>query len=631
MQKVLQREDRQRIFLVSIAISLILHLMAVVYLNYFLDLKKAFGIPKVKIVKQAIFTKPQPSHVLPIVFDRQESEKFVQKNQAPKIEKIQEKANALVSLPEDALELRLEKIPASSFSFPKIEQKIDVKNFLVTDSCPKNEYRYQSKSQKNFIIEELKVKAGWDPHHSKKPMLAAGLEKEKKAKKQEHNQNDKGHNLAGSLTKYDADKNRIQTAKNALYDAEFKSTFVKPVLLSSVSSLPAKRENILFLNEKLQKSRLQLILKNIQQDITVTDFAQNTADYLAAYQAYVPSLKELNTFSFGYNFDFDLEILPKREEDGYIFALTLIPKENLALESFRQNFYFIIDRSNSIQNRRFASTRYAVAAALNYLPKQDRFNLFLFDSTIESLFSHVQKPEKELKAKAKNFLIGKKLGSFFAAPSYALPLNAIAARPVQNKEIDNIIFITNGEGLKRAENIRVFKDFTKYNQGKRPLYILALQNDESLDQMELYANLNKGKLITAFTAGGLKKQLINLIKSLNEPKVQYLAIHPENLKNPEKISFFPFEAGSYFYQNQPFVLLGTAKELTVFDLFLQGRGSTGWFNLRKEIDLNSAQEGGSELERLWNLRRATALYESYLKDNDVRKLKLSKQILNKKL
>ena len=470
-----------------------------------------------------------------------------------------------------------------------------VEPFLIKDLKPKNQYKFKTKLEDKALLCELKAKVRAFSQPKNKEMLLA-----------------------------------TEVKKSALHDVETKTSFVKPVLLSSITPLLNKGEGILFLDEATQENQFQAIFKKIQAEGSVLSFPKEAEKDLSQVNAYVPTLNDLKTLSFGHNFDLELEYAPS-PEGGYIFALTLIPKESIDLPSFKQNFYFVIDRSNSIQNRRFASTRYAVAAALNSLPQKDRFNLFLFDSTLDFLFSHVQKSDKEAKSKAKRFLIGQKLGSFFAAPSYALPFNAIASRKRQAKEIDNVIFITDGEGLKRDKNQAVLRDFTKYNQGRRPLYILALEGDENLTQLELYANLNKGKLISSFTPPGLKKQLIKLIKGLTEPQIQCLSVNCVTLDKENEIKVFPFETGSYLYQNQPFVLIGTAKNLGSFELFLQGHSKDVWINLKKEVNLAEAKEGGIALEKLWNMRQAVSLYAGYLADKDIRKLKRSQKLLEQKL
>ena len=58
-------------------------------------------------------------------------------------------------------------------------------------------------------------------------------------------------------------------------------------------------------------------------------------------------------------FDLKVQLMPHPEGKGYVFSLNLIANDEIAMESMSQNYYFLIDRSSSIERYRFASFKRA--------------------------------------------------------------------------------------------------------------------------------------------------------------------------------------------------------------------------------------------------------------------------------
>src|SRR5262249_40142198 len=99
-----------------------------------------------------------------------------------------------------------------------------------------------------------------------------------------------------------------------------------------------------------------------------------------------PSLDELEAASCADWFDLELISVPKEDGSGYLFAATLIPHSNLTIHKMRQDYTFLIDRSNSIQKDRLLAAKNAVRSALDELTPQDTFNILTFDNKVEKLF-----------------------------------------------------------------------------------------------------------------------------------------------------------------------------------------------------------------------------------------------------
>ena len=63
----------------------------------------------------------------------------------------------------------------------------------------------------------------------------------------------------------------------------------------------------------------------------------------------LPTLADLQTINISPHFEEEISFLPNESGEGYLFAITLIPKSDLELSRLRQHYTFLIDRSNSIQ------------------------------------------------------------------------------------------------------------------------------------------------------------------------------------------------------------------------------------------------------------------------------------------
>lgn len=101
------------------------------------------------------------------------------------------------------------------------------------------------------------------------------------------------------------------------------------------------------------------------------------ASSLEGLNAYLfPEIAEAEEWEEG----FDVKVtLMQNEDKGYVFSLSLQPNQEMGITKIPQNFYFLIDRSNSIERHRFSVYKRAVLKALSCLQEGDKFNIILFD------------------------------------------------------------------------------------------------------------------------------------------------------------------------------------------------------------------------------------------------------------
>lgn len=342
---------------------------------------------------------------------------------------------------------------------------------------------------------------------------------------------------------------------------------------------------------------------------------------------HVPSLSDLNTVSCGGDFDIDLEYVSKEDDLGYVFALTLIPKVERQFQRINQNFYFLIDKSNSIQNNRYASSRQALVSSINAMNKSDTFNICAFDNKIDMLFEKNKNPNHEYLSAAKKFLLSQKIGAFFSSKSLSLPFNEMLNNRYEKEEINNLILISNGEDLEKQKNCRLINQWSTLNNNKQSLYILAMESDKNLPVLELFAAKNNGQLIVSHTDKSIRRNLVRLIKQLDYPIAKNISVSIYDKDQPNVSIFSRKNKQTHLYYDQPFVLLGTVKSLDDFVIFIQGKNPEKWFNIKKEISFANARKGGSALSDKWAQHRANQYYDKYLRDGETENLRQAEEIL----
>jgi hypothetical protein len=341
-----------------------------------------------------------------------------------------------------------------------------------------------------------------------------------------------------------------------------------------------------------------------------------------------PTLKDLKTISCGNDFDVDVVYAPKQENDGYVFAITLIPKGKNVFKRIKQNFYFLIDRSNSIQGSRLTKTRHALMAALTKIDPQDTFNIISFDSNIDFFYHKTVPPTHTMISHAKNFLLNQRLGSFFNNPNYYDPLLSVLETPLKDDENNIIILLTNGDSLSKYQNYKVIDYWTQNNQGKVSLFAVSLSKDKNTPLLDTLCSLNRGKLSVSSSLNGIKRRLIKLMQSINYPIAKNICPSVICDNSDVKIKLYPKqEENMHLYIQEPYVILGTTNKLEDFTLFLQGRHADNYFNIKKDISFSNADKGEKPLHRQWATQLAFLCYKKYLKTANPAYLKKAKQIL----
>lgn len=343
----------------------------------------------------------------------------------------------------------------------------------------------------------------------------------------------------------------------------------------------------------------------------------------------LPTLAELETSSYSDSFDADLVFLPKEDGQGYLFALTLIPRPDLDLPKLKQHFVFLLNRSNSVQQERLQTTKAALLKSLEELLPDDTFNILAFDSKIEKFSPRPLSVSPASLEAAEQFLEKVSLGSFFSPADPYQPLLLTVPGKVQEDELYTAILLTDGESFaKKQLQKAILQDWTNYNAGRVALFPLLLDTDAQLSLLDTAAAFNKGKLFASNSRKGIKRKLLKMVRNLQHPIAKNMSCKAISRHKNSQVTLFPSNRQMpHLYLNQPFVLLGTTQTLEDFVLFVQGRTKEGWIHIKKTISFVNARKGSPSLKAEWALQGSYSLYEKYLQEENPSYLKEAAALL----
>lgn len=331
------------------------------------------------------------------------------------------------------------------------------------------------------------------------------------------------------------------------------------------------------------------------------------------------------------DFDVDVVFLPHPDGKGYIFSLSLKPNYDVSSHSIKQNIYFVLDRSNSIEKHRFSVFKRAVIKALSSLQHGDTFNILLMDKKL-TYFSELNRPvnAKNIQA-AEDFLEKQEAGGLFAGADIYLNLEKLLPSIPDDEEIHSVIVLTDGKTSLNAEKKqKAFQKWVQNNNGRVALYTAAVGRDNDLFTLDLLSSISGGKLLYSDTHASFPRKLSKLVLDLKDPLAKDLMITaiPENPNS--RIEFYP--AGNHLpplYSHQPYTLVGQIDTPCAFDLVIQGRHREEWIAIKKNVSFIEGKKGDHKLEMQWNAQHANVCYSKFLKEGKGTYLKDAKDILKK--
>jgi len=354
------------------------------------------------------------------------------------------------------------------------------------------------------------------------------------------------------------------------------------------------------------------------------------------------TLSSIEDYSFpklasaqNWNDDFDLEVhlTPKGEDagGGYLFSLALKPNFDLSAHTLKQNFYFLIDRSNSIEKHRFAVFKRAVLKAMASMQEGDKFNLYIFDKKIVRLSDKNLSYNLKTLQKAEDFLEKQEHGGLFASADIFTNLKKILPDIQNDGEVHTAILLTDGNTLLNTPKQHKFlSEWIEKNNGKVDLYTAAAAQKNNLLMLDMLSTLSGGKLIYSDTNTSFPRKLAKLILTLREPVAKELILAAIPSDSSAQLELYPATRHlPSLYSHQPYTLYGSINEPTSFDIVLQGRHGDHWIAIKKNVSFVEAEKGDRFMQKKCAARQVTMCYDKFINEGKAKHLQDAKEILKK--
>ena len=341
-----------------------------------------------------------------------------------------------------------------------------------------------------------------------------------------------------------------------------------------------------------------------------------------------------NQFEWEQNFEVEVSYDQIPEQDKYVFSLTLRPDFESDAENLKQNFYFLIDRSNSVEKFRFNGFKRAVQRALSALKEEDHFNIYVFDQKVTRL------NEKPLPVNAKNiqraeeFLDRQEYRTFFTSSDLygtleKLVTSDFASSNVALDELHSIILVSDGNSLlSPSKQKKAISKLLKKTEGNLIFYTAAAGRGNNLVLLDLLSYTTSGKLLYSDTHAAFPRKLVKLMQDLHAPIIKNVSIEAVAQDSRQELALYP---STLFmpplYANKPYVIVGVTDQLHDFTLYIQGKNRDKWLNIKKTVTFKEAKKGGRTLEKLWATMQSNFCYDRFLKDGKSVELKEAKKIL----
>lgn len=381
--------------------------------------------------------------------------------------------------------------------------------------------------------------------------------------------------------------------------------------------------------ESLAPSKQPLmIFKSFQEPVADWVVSSTKPSSLKKIEEYaLPDM--LATLDWGAHFNVETEVMPDPEGEGYIFLIRLQPRVDLSSKKMRQNFTFLIDRSNSIDKHYYESFKKAVFRTLAFLPEGDRFNIIVFDRKISRLSEQHLPISKSSIHYAKQFLAKQENGTLFTATEIYPVLEKALPSYAPDEEMNTAFILTDGNTLlSLKKQKKALQRLIEKNSGKLSLHTAAAGISNNIVLLDLLSSANRGSLFYSRTYASFPRKFVNAVTRLKNPLLKDISFKYHTSDPNVKIALYPSSyATPALTHLEPYLIIGKSPTLADFTLFIEGRNRDQWVSINKEISLAHSKQGGAFLEKKWALQKTRLCYESFLKEGSGSYLKEAKERL----
>jgi Ca-activated chloride channel family protein len=285
----------------------------------------------------------------------------------------------------------------------------------------------------------------------------------------------------------------------------------------------------------------------------------------------------------------------------------------------KQNYYFLVDRSNSIDKHRYQTFKRAVSKALISLHQGDSFNIIVFDNKISKLSERPLPYSKKAVQLAEEFLEKEPHGSYFAATDIYSALSNIVPSDISDEEVNTAILISDGDSQLHPEKQRkLIQSWLEKNSGRVSLFTACVGDGNNKTMLDLLSSMSRGTMLYADTHTSFPRKLAKMVIDLRFPIAKDLMMTIVKADPSSKLKLYP--ASSFLpslFSNHPYIIFGSAEKLSDFTLLLEGRNKNRVLSIQKQISFAKAKEDSRFLAQKWKTTQAHQYYEEYMQGGQI--------------
>jgi hypothetical protein len=279
-------------------------------------------------------------------------------------------------------------------------------------------------------------------------------------------------------------------------------------------------------------------------------------------------------------------------EDGY-FLIRILPKRGGTFERMPKEMIFVIDASKSIREAKLQQSKQGLEACLAELNPSDVFNVIAFkDSPMVFRSSSVPPTPANIRA-ARGFVKDLKPTGETDVYSAIAPL-VRSTKP--NTHPYNIFLISDGKPTTGMVDSRaIINNLTRQNELNASIFTFGGGTEVNVYLLDLLAYLNKGRTYIAEGVYDIDTEMPAFYQTIKDPILIDLRANYANLDESE---IYP-KVLPDFYLGGEIIVTGRYSETTVFSMRLTGmvKGQKKELVFKKEFA--RAEQGGEEIGRLW--------------------------------
>lgn len=288
-----------------------------------------------------------------------------------------------------------------------------------------------------------------------------------------------------------------------------------------------------------------------------------------------------------------------RGEDGY-FLMTLTPGEDLSSTMEPMDYVFLLDISGSMaRDQKLAISRQSVAAFIETLGPEDRFDCLAFNIAPTPLFQQMRPASGANLEEAEAFVAAQRArGGTVLQPA----ISAAYAYRDDDRPL-NVVLLSDGM-TEVGEQENLLRLIRSRPTGVR-VFCIGVGNEVNRPLLTQMADDAGGLAAFVSTEDSFRRQAQLMRQKLIRPAIENVTVQ---FQGAEVYDVEPTECGDVFY-GTPLRLFGRYASGGPVEVTLRGQVQGGAWEQTVEMKLPEEDEGNSEIERMWAQKRIARLLD----------------------